>query len=272
MPYGYSGYTSGGVETCRKLLYAAFGPEKGEALLNKTVPDSKENLFAFLEDFSPEQLALLLRDESPSAAALILSRLSPKLSAAALANTAGERKLDIARRIAHQGQVSPEVLERVAGALKEKARHIGRSAAETLELDGMKALTAILKHSDYSFGDQILQDLEQADPDLGRDLKEQLYTLDDVVKAADRPLQEKLAALPDREIALLLKGRKPEFTEKILANVSAQRRARLREEGEILGAVPKRDCDEAARNFLAWFRQSREEGRILLLSDEDVIV
>jgi flagellar motor switch protein FliG len=271
-PYGYSGYAAGGLETCRKLLYAAFGPEKGEALLNKTVPDSRENVFAFLEDFSPEQLALLLKDESPAAAALILSRLSPKISAAALATTAEERKLDIVRRIARQSQVAPEVLERVAAAVKEKARHIGRSGRETVEVDGMKALTAILKHSDYSFGDQILQDLEQADPDLGRDLKELLHTLEDVVKAGDRPLQEKLTTMPDRDIALLLKGRSPEFTEKILANVSAQRRAQIREEGEILGAVPKRDCDEAARDFLAWFRQSREEGRILLLSDEDVVV
>jgi flagellar motor switch protein FliG len=85
-------------------------------------------------------------------------------------------------------------------------------------------------------------------------------------------LQEKLTSMKDRDIALLLKGRGPEFTEKLLANVSAQRRARIREEGEILGAVSKRDCDEAAREFLTWFRQSREAGRILLLSDEDVVV
>ncbi|MDR1278913.1 MAG: flagellar motor switch protein FliG [Treponema sp.] len=272
MSYGYSGYAAGGLETCRKLLYAAFGPEKGESLLNKTVPASREDLFAFLEDFSPEQLALLLKDESPAAAALILSRLSSKTSAAVLANTPGERKLDIVRRIARQGQVSPEVLERVAAAVKEKARHIGRSDTETVEVDGMNALTAILKHADYAFGDQILQDLEHADPGLGRDLKERLYTLDDVIKADDRPLREKLAAMPDRDIALLLKGRAPEFTEKILANVSARRRAQIREEGEILGAVSRRDCDTAAGDFLAWFRQSREEGRILLVSDEDVII
>ncbi|MDR0623620.1 MAG: flagellar motor switch protein FliG, partial [Treponema sp.] len=261
-----------GLETCRRLLYAAFGPEKGEALLNKTLPGSRENLFTFLEDFSPEQLALLLKEETPAAAALILSRLSPELSAGVLANTPGERKLDIVRRIARQGQVSPEVLEQVAGALKEKARHIGRSGTETVAVDGMNALTAILKHSDYAFGDQILQELEYADPDLGRDLKERLYTLDDVIQAENRPLQAKLAAMTDRDIALLVKGRKPEFAEKILANVSAPRRERIREEEDILGAVPKRESDGAAREFLAWFRLAREEGHILLLSDEDVVV
>jgi flagellar motor switch protein FliG len=271
-PYAYTGASAGGIETCRRLLYAAFGPEKGEALLNKTLPDSKENLFAFLEDFSPEQLALLLREESPGAAALILSRLPSKTSAAVLAHTTGERKLEIVRRIARGAEIAPEVLAQVASALKEKARRIGGAGGEALEIDGKNALTEILKHADYSFGDQILQDLENADPDLGRDIKERLYTLDDLIKADDRPLQEKLRTMGNQDIALLLKGRGPEFTEKILTNVSAQRRALIREEGEILGGVLKKDCDEAARDFLAWFRLSREEGRILMISDEDVII
>ncbi|MDR0879011.1 MAG: flagellar motor switch protein FliG [Treponema sp.] len=271
-PYGYSGSSFGGIAAGRRLLYAAFGPEKGEALLNKAVPESRENLFDFLEDFSADQLVLILKDESPAAEALILSRLSSKRSASVLAKTSGERKLDIVRRIAHQAEVSPEVLEQVAVALKEKVRHIGRPDSETLEIDGMNTLAAILKHGDYSFGDRIINELEDSSPDLGRDLKERLYTLDDIIAAEDRPLQEKLRAMNNRDIALLLKGRSLKLAEKILSNVSAQRRALIKEEGEILGTVLKRESDEAAGNFLAWFRSQREEGHILLMSDEDVIV
>jgi uncharacterized protein YegP (UPF0339 family) len=36
--------------------------------------------------------------------------------------------------------------------------------------------------------------------------------------------------------------------------------------------VPKRDCDAAAREFLAWFRLARENGEIILTSDEDVVL
>ncbi|MDR1318132.1 MAG: flagellar motor switch protein FliG [Treponema sp.] len=271
-PYGLSGASSGGVEAARRILYAAFGPEKGEALLNKTVPDSKGNLFGFLEDFSPEQLGLLLKDEAPTAAALILSRLPSKSSADVLAGMNLERKLEIARRIARQAEVSPEVLERVAAAVKDKARHIGRSGAEAPAIDGMKTLAAILKQGDYSFGDRLIGELEEVNPDLGRDLKERLYTLDDVTLALDRPLQEKLRTMSDKDIAVLLKGRGEEFGGKILSNVSSQRREAVVEEGEILGAVPKSDCDAAAREFLAWFRKAREDGSMPLLSDEDVFV
>ncbi|MDR1862794.1 MAG: flagellar motor switch protein FliG [Treponema sp.] len=268
-PYVYSGSSLGGVEAARRLLYAAFGPEKGESVLKKAVPAAVENLFDFLRDFSGEQLALFFKDESPAAEALVLSRLPSKLSASALANTSAERKLEIVKRIARMGQVSPEVLERAAAALREKARHFER--AETSELDGMGALTAILKSSDLSFGDRLLEELEEKDPALGRTLKERFYTLEDIAGAADRPIQEKLRAMSDRDIAILLKGGPEKFTAKILSNLSSGREGQVREEMEIMGKIPKIETEAAAREFLGWFRLNREEGRILMLDDKDVV-
>jgi flagellar motor switch protein FliG len=269
--YRFSGGVSGGVETARRLLYAAFGPARGEDYLTRVVPEAKENPFSFLEDFSGDQLVLLLREESDAAAALVLSRVSPRLSAAVLTLVPGDRKAEILRRIAHLDRTSPEVLERVAAALREKARALGHNGGDSLRLDGLGALTAILKSSDISFGDRLLQKLEEEDPGLGRDIKERLYTLEDVIRADNRPLQDKLRSMPDREIALLLKGRSEAFIEKIHANLSAKRREMIREESELLGAVPRIEADAAARDFLGWFRLNREEGRIILLDDEDVV-
>ncbi|MDR3167819.1 MAG: flagellar motor switch protein FliG [Treponema sp.] len=269
-PYRYGGASAGGVEAARRILYAVYGPEKGEALLNRVIPDTRENPFSFLEDFSGKDLALLLKDEIPVTAALILSRVSPRLSAEILTNMDENLKPEVIRCIARQREVAPEVLEQAAAGLREKVRHIGHT--ENGGIDGMGILTAILKSSEFAFGDQLLEELEEENPELGRDLKERLYTLDDVVKMEDRPLQKKLQTLSNREIALLLKGRSGDFTEKILSNVSAQRRALVREEGELMGGVSKRDVDTAAQNFLAWFRLSREAGHILLVDDEDVIV
>ncbi|MDR0487092.1 MAG: flagellar motor switch protein FliG [Treponema sp.] len=268
-PYRFSGSTHGGIETARRILYAARGAEKGEALLNKAVPESRDNLFGFLEEFSAEQLVMLLKSETPQTTALILSRLSPKLSAGALNKFLPKYKAGVLRRIAHQQEISPEVLEQVTAALKEKVRNIS-GGAKDLEIDGMQTLTSILKQGDYAFGGRLINELEQSDPDIGKELKEKLYTLDDVVNAVDRPLQEKLETMSERDIAVLLKGRKTEFCEKLLSNVSEGRRKLINEESEILGAVLKRDCDDAAGEFLAWFRKARESRKIILYSDEDV--
>jgi flagellar motor switch protein FliG len=270
-PYNFSGSSRGGVETARRILYAAKGPEKGEELLNRAVPESKENPFGFLEDFSPEQLVMVLKTETAQTTALILSRLSPKLSAEILSRLPPDFKPEVLKRMAYQKEISPEVIEQVAAALKEKVRHVSGSAND-IEIDGMQKLAAILKQGDYAFGDKIISELEQKSPDIGRDLKEKLYTLDDVIYTVDRPIQDKLKTMSEQDIAILLKGRGMEFGEKILSCVSTGRRQSIREESEILGAVPKRDCDAVAAEFLAWFRTARENGEIILYSDEDVFV
>ena len=269
--FRHLGVSYGGVETARRILYAAKGPEKGEALLNKAVPETKENLFSFLEEFSPDQIAMLLKTESAQTAAMLLSRLSAKLSANTLSRLPPDIKPEVLKRIAHQGKISPEVLEQVSAALKEKVRHISGGARD-LEINGMQTLAAILKQGDYAFGDRLINELEETSPDIGKDLKEKLYTLDDVIYTVDRPIQDKLAAMSERDIATLLKGRKQEFCEKILSCVSAGRRQIIRQESEILGAVPKRECDAAASEFLSWFRLARENGDIILFSDKDVFL
>jgi len=269
--YTFSGSARGGIETARRILYAAKGPEKGEELLNKAIPETKENLFSFLEEFSKEQIVMLLKDESAQTTSLLLSRLPAKQSAGILSKLLPERKADILKRMARQKEVAPEVLEQVSAALKEKVRHIA-GGAKDIEIDGMQKLAAILKHGDYSFGDRLINELEEDDPQIGHNLKEKFYTLNDVIIAADRPIQDKLKSMTEHDIAILLKGKDIEFSEKIMSCVSAGRRKLIREEIEILGAVSKRECDSIARDFLTWFRFARENGDILLYSDEDVVV
>jgi flagellar motor switch protein FliG len=268
---GGPGRPGGGIEAARRLLYAAFGPDKGEQLLVRAVPQAKPNPFGFLEDFSGPELALLFKEESPQAAALVFSRLPPKLSADALAAITGEKRLEIIKRIAKQSPVPPEVLNQVAGALREKARHIGKTGE--LNFDGMEALAAILKSSGGSFGDRILTELETGDPELGKALKDRVYTLSDLLEAEDLPLQKKLAVMKDKDIILLLKARTGSeetaaFREKILANLSRARREEILEEESIVGAVPRKDVEAVAAEFLAWFRQSRETGTITMMDDE----
>ena len=268
--YRYTGPVQGGLDTARRILHTAFGPEKGEAFLKQTHAEAAKNPFGFLEDCSGEQLVFLFKDETPAVEALVLSRVSPSLAAEVLAHSPPERKIALIRRIAHLEKTSPEVVDRVAATLKERIRHLDSHASPGI--DGIGALTAILKAADPSFGERIMQELTQADPYLSRDLKDRLHTLEDVVKAEDRAIEDKLFSMSDLDIVLLLKGRSEAFTEKILSNLSAERRAHIRVEAEIIGPVRRRDVDRAAKEFLDWFRENREAGRIILVDDEDILV
>jgi flagellar motor switch protein FliG len=259
----------GGVSTARRILHRAFGMEKGEAFLIKTIPEAACNPFSFLEEFSSEQLVPLLKDESPALQALVLSRLPAKLSAALLSQTDPQKKPEIIKRLATLKETSPEVISRIASVLREKTQQMEK--LEESRVDGMSALTAIIKSSSTSFGNRLLDELASEDPLLSRTVRSQLHTFEDVIKADDRAIEEKIRSMVNKDIVLLLKHKSPEFIEKIFSNMSAQRRKEVRDEEEILGPVRKSDADTVSDEFLAWFREKRESGAITLL-DEDLIV
>jgi len=264
---------SGGVDAARRILHSVYGPEKGEAVLNRSVPGSRENIFGFLEDFSAEQIVFLLKDEKPGTAALVLARLPAKVTAEAVSRFPQEYKTEVLLRIARRREVSPEVLQSVAEALRERARLLGSSDEDgAVEIDGMQTLAAILRQGDYSFGDRLLDELEYDDPEVGFGIKSRLYTLDDVLDVFDRPLAERLKLMSDKAVAILLKGRGDRFREKILSNVSSGRRQMIVEEGEILGPVSRRECDEVANDFIAWYRHARAAGKLAVKNDEEWVV
>jgi len=91
--------------------------------LNKEMPASasKDNIFGFLEIFSPDQLVPLLKNESPVITATILSRLPPNVSAQTLEKFPLNIKTEILKHIARKSEVSPDILERVAAVLRGKA-------------------------------------------------------------------------------------------------------------------------------------------------------
>ncbi|MCL2557827.1 MAG: flagellar motor switch protein FliG [Treponema sp.] len=260
---------SGGVETARRMLHAAYGPERGEEILNKTVPGSKENPLAFLGALDAEQIHLLLKDEKPGAAALVLARLPPKISADAIGKFPAELKKEILLRLARKREVSPDILQSVAQSLKAKARLLEGSGEDGVEIDGMQKLAAILKHGDYSFGDRLLGELESEDPEIGKNLKDKLYTLEDVIAVHDRALADKLKRMTDKDVAILLRGRSVALRKKFFSNVSSGRAAMIAEEDDLMGPVSRRERDDVANRFIAWFRQARADGEIATEGDED---
>lgn len=90
----------GGVDTARRMLHKAFGDEKGESFLVKTIPEAAYNPLSFLEDFSGEQLFPLIKNESQAVQALLLSRLSAKLSASLLSQIDPKKRIGVVKRVA----------------------------------------------------------------------------------------------------------------------------------------------------------------------------
>ena len=262
---------SGGVQTARTILEKAFGADKAQAMLEKTVSYPDGTPFDYLQEISAERLSQLLKDESAPVQALVLSRLKPALAAAFIKSLDRERQKDIIGRMAKLSSISSEVVRRVDRAMREKSQTL--STEKGTALDGRGVLAEILKKMDPESEKSILSVLDENDAELGADVRKRLFTLDDIIRADDRFIQETLRSMSDGDLALLIAGKPEEFREKILTNVSKGRGDSVLEEEQLKKPIRKRDADEVTDAFFGTLRRAWEQGKLVIKGrDDDVYV
>ena len=262
---------SGGVQTARTILEKAFGADKAQAMLEKTVSYPDGTPFDYLQEISTERLSQLLKDESAPVQALVLSRLKPALAAAFIKSLDRERQKDIIGRMAKLSSISSEVVRRVDRAMREKSQTLSTETGTAL--DGRGVLAEILKKMDPESEKSILSVLDENDAELGADVRKRLFTLDDIIRADDRFIQETLRSMSDGDLALLIAGKPEEFREKILTNVSKGRGDSVLEEEQLKKPIRKRDADEVTDAFFGTLRRAWEQGKLVIKGrDDDVYV
>jgi flagellar motor switch protein FliG len=253
---------TGGVETARSILDAAFGKERAEAMLRKAVPDIEGKPFEYLNGMDPDRLLSLIADELPAVKALVLSRIKPATAAQAIKRMPTAEKNDTVIRLAKLKAIDPEVMRRVDGAMREKVQNVSVSSVDSI--DGRNALAEILRHMDSSGERSILDRLSDEDSELGRDLRERLFTIDDIVRADDRFLQETLRPMAERDLALLIAGKAEPFRKKILANVSRTRATLIIDEERIANPIPRAEAERVTSAFFITMRRAWEEGKFVI--------
>ncbi len=258
----------GGPETAEKMLTTAFGPERARALMRKASPESSKP-FRFLKEYDVKTLFLILKGESPQVLSVILPYLEPKKASGLIERMPEEERVDLVKRVAKLEKVNPEVLRQVEEGLRERIRKIGTVTHE--EIDGKAALAGILKHVDPRMEARVLDALTEESAELSKNVRDRLFTLEDVLRVPGKAMQKALRDFQDRDIALVLKGRDEAFKAKVLGCVSSNRRAMILDEYSILGPVRREDADEAGREFLAYLKRAWEDGDIALEGDDDLV-
>ena len=254
--------TQGGFETAKEMLEKAYGKKRAAELLQKTVPNEGRIPFDYLNQADNERIYLLLKDENIGVQTMVLSRINPKKAAFVINLMKPDEKKQIVLRLAKMDSIDSDILRRVDQAMYEKFQNQVVEKADNI--DGRNALAQILKKMDLSSEREILSNLSKEDKDLGEDRKSRLFTLEDAVNADDRYIQNWLAEHTIEEIAYLIAAKPQDFREKILQNVSSNRRIEILEQEDILKPMPKSLCSEITEQFFAKLRNSFEKGELLV--------
>ncbi|MGP1437758.1 MAG: FliG C-terminal domain-containing protein [Treponema sp.] len=254
----------GGIETARDMLEKAFGKEKAEKIINNNIPEEKKISFEYLKDIDNETLSVLLEGEMTSTKALILSQLPAKQVAKYISNA--EDKKDIIKAMLDMKKVSADILFEVAEAMRKKMSKIKIS---TTSVDGKNSLLNILRSLDYKAGEEIINSIAESDAMLAKELKENVFTIDDIITIPDFQLQKFLFDFDDDSLTKLIHGKSESFRNKILSNLSGGRGKRIEEEEKMQELFLKKDVKEATNKFMQKIRDAQGKGELEILIGDD---
>jgi flagellar motor switch protein FliG len=263
----------GGVDVARKLLRERLGNAKTEEVLDQFVASSYLHPLSFLHRIDPQQIASFIGDEHPQLIALVLSHLPPDSAAQVIASLEESIRTDVARRIATMDRISPDVVEEVASFLEQKLAAVLRGGVSGgNEMGGLPSIVAILNQTERASEQQILKELEESDPELAEQIRNEMFVFDDVASLDDRTLQQILRNVVPKDLAIALKTASEGIREKFLRNVSERAAQDVLEEIDLLGPTRVSQVETAQTAIVKTVRDLEASGEIVLARGDDEFV
>ncbi|MCD6183980.1 MAG: flagellar motor switch protein FliG [Thermovirga sp.] len=260
----------GGVSYARELLEQALGKERAEELLKRLTSSLQSKPFDFLRTSDPMQLFSFLQGEHPQTIALILSYLPSDKAAAIISGLPGELQADVAFRIAKMDSIAPDVLREAERVLEKKFSAV--VGADFSKAGGIDSIVEIISKAGRKTEKQILEILDEKDPEMAEEIRKKLFTFEDIIKVDDRSLQKVLRDIDNKDLAMALKGVSDDLREKFYKNMSSRAVEMLKEEMEYMGPVRLRDVEEAQQKIVGVIRKLEEAGEIVLMGSGDDFV
>ncbi|MDR1971578.1 MAG: flagellar motor switch protein FliG [Treponema sp.] len=263
--------TTGGIDYARELLEKSLGSQKAIDIINRLTSSLQVRPFDFIRRTDPAHLLNFIQQEHPQTIALILAYLEPNKASVILQNLPNDVQSDVSRRIATMDRTSPEVLREVERVLEKKLSTL--SSEDYTTAGGVDSIVEILNLVDRASEKQIIEALEDEDPELAEEIKKRMFVFEDIVMLDDRAIQKVLREVDSQELSKALKSVDTEVQDKIFRNMSKRAASMLKEDMEYLGPVRLKDVEEAQQKIVSIIRHLEDTGEIVVArAGEDELV
>ena len=262
----------GGVDYARDILERALGTERAQSLLTRITASLQVRPFDFMRHTDAQQILGFIQGEHPQTIALIMAYLEPEQAASIISGLPAQLQAEVAKRIARMDRITPEVLREVERVLERKLSTV--MGQDFTLAGGIDAIVGIINNADRATERNIMENLEENDPELADEIKRRLFVFEDISKMDDRSLQRVLREVEMKELSLALKGATEELREKFFKNMSKRAAEMLREDMEYMGPVRVRDVEESQQKVVNVVRALEDAGEIVISrgGEEELIV
>lgn len=262
----------GGVDYAREVLNRALGAQRAKEvidLLNQI--QLRERPFNIARKADPMQLKNLLLSEQPQTVALVLCYMQPDKAAQILAQFPLELQTEIAERIGTITRTSPAVIEKIEKVIENKFSSYIENDTETV--GGVHALVEILNSVGRTTEKNIIEVLEERQPELADEVKANLFTFEDIIALNPSDVQKVLRHVDNDDLMLALKGVADDIRNFIFQNMSSRAVETIKEDMQFMGPARLSAVEEAQTKIVAIIRSLDESGEIYIRrGDQDAII
>ena len=252
----------GGIEYARQLLEKSLSPEEAAKILAVLENTIQQAPFHFLKQADSEHLLMYIQDEHPQTISLIIAHLSPKQGAEILGGLTPKKQIEVVKRIARMEQTTPEAIRFVEQGLESRLASIVTQDLESA--GGVQSVAEILNLCDRTTEKGILENLEEADPDMVEQIRRLMFVFEDILLVNDRGIQSVLREVENDELATALKTASEALQEKIFKNMSTRAAEMIRENMEFMGPVRLADVEQAQQRIVDIVRRLEETGEVII--------
>jgi flagellar motor switch protein FliG len=251
----------GGPAYAKKALERSVGPSRASDIIRRVAPAAAPvPALEPLLEMDPRELFNLLNHEQPQTIALVVSYLSPDKSSSLLALLPPAARDEVVERLAMLGPTPVEVIERIAKVLCQKTA--GQPARALSQTGGVRTAAALLNSLEKNLSQPVLQDLEKRNPQLGREIRQKMFTFDDLVLLGPTALQKIMREIDLRDLAMSLKSAGLHLKNILLSAVSKRAAATVHDEISMLGPLQKREIEAARGRIVKAVRLLEDAGEV----------
>ena len=246
----------------RNALNKAVGPDRAKELadnLSSTGQDSGLDALRFIE---PVIISNYIRTEHPQTIALVLSYLNNIEQSSTVLRTLPESiQADVVYRMAAMESIPPGVVQELNDVLTEEMKAAGTGGSK---VGGIEPVAEMLNSVDKATETRILSTIEESNPDLAEQIRELMFTFEDLALIDSKQMQTVLKDIDKADLAMALKTASDSVKELILSSMSTRAAGMLNDDLENMGPVKVADVEGGQQKIITWVKKLEEEGKLII--------
>ena len=255
----------------RSVITNVVGKKTAERILESFSLQKDGSYIEIFRNLDIRVLAEFIKNEHPQTIVLIISQLLPEEASEVMATLPDNLQLDVIDRMAKLENVSPEMLRNVAHVLESE---IKTAQTTTRKMGGVKSISEILNNMDRQVSSAILVRIEENDPEMAEEIRQNMFIFEDLIKVDDKGIQKILKETSSDILSRAMKTVSDAIKEKFFKNMPGRAADMLKEDIEDMGPTRLADIEKAQNEIVKVAMKLADEGKIFIAGgkEEDVFV